>query len=104
MTPLKTGRPQAGARRHPTPLGRFYAAALELDITIMDMTGELAADAGDYTGAIVAYGTHIALSPHLEGDELRADVLAMALSVSAMMVRTEDHAEGGIIAPGGFVV
>ena len=104
MTHIKTARPQAGARSQPTPLARLYATALEADITIIDMTGELAADAGDDTAAIVAYGTHIALSPHLEGDELRADVLAMALSVSAMMVRTEDQAsEGGIVAPAGFV-
>jgi hypothetical protein len=104
MTHIKTARPQAGARSHPTPLARLYATALELDITFIDMTGELAADAGDATAAIVAYGTHIALTPHLEGDELRADVLAMALSVSAMMVRTLDHSEGGIVAPAGFVV
>jgi len=105
MAHIKTARPQADVLSHPTPLARLYATALELDITIMDMTSELAADAGNDTAAIVAYGTHIALSPHLEGDELRADVLAMALSVSAMMVRTEDQAsEGNIIAPGGYVV
>ncbi len=105
MTRIKTARRQDGVPSHPTPLARLYATALEMGITIFDMTAELAADVGDDTAAIVAYGSHIALSPHLEGDELRADVLAMALSVSAAMARTQDPpVERGIVKPGRFVV
>jgi hypothetical protein len=87
----------------PTPLARLYGTAMKLDIEVRDLPcGGLSGD--DDTAAVVVCGATIALNPALEGDDLRADVLAMALEIAAIMTSRETGEPGGVYAPGGFVV
>lgn len=79
----------------PTPLACLYSLAMETGIGIRDYPHD---DAG--TAAIVADGKVIAMSVGLTDDELRADVLAMALEVAIVMANRP-----GVLCPvGGFVV
>jgi hypothetical protein len=76
---------------------------MKLDIQVHDFPGDgLAGD--DDTAAVVVCGAAIAINPALEGDDLRADVLAMALEVAAIMTNRKTGDPGEIYAPGGFVV
>jgi hypothetical protein len=52
----------------------------------------------------VVCGATIALNPALEDDDLRADVLAMALEIAAVMTSRATGEPGEVYAPGGFVV
>jgi hypothetical protein len=79
----------------PTPLACLYSIAMETGIRVRDYPRE----DGD-TAAIVADGKVIAMSTGLADDELRADVLAMALEVAIVMA----NRPGTVCAPGGFVV
>ncbi len=79
----------------PTPLACLYSLAMETGIGIRDYWHE---DSG--IAAIVDDGQVIALSCGLADDELRADVLAMALEVAIAMT----NRPGAICAPGGFAV
>jgi len=93
----------------PTPLARLYGVALQMDIRVTDGCPQLwdEQDEENFSeaAAIVSFPDTICLNPWLEGDDLRADVLAMALSVAAMMVCDESAAlPGDVVAPGGFVV
>ena len=87
----------------PTPLARLYGTAMKLGIEVRDFPCEgLAGD--DHTAAVVVCGATIALTPAIEGDDLRADVLAMALEIAAIMTNRETSDPGEIYAPGGFVL
>jgi hypothetical protein len=78
----------------PTPLACLYSLAMETGIGIRDYWHE---DSGI---AAIVDGESIALSSSLADDELRADVLAMALEVAIVMT----NRPGAICAPGGFVI
>ena len=86
----------------PTPLARLYGTAMTLGIEVRDFPCE--GPASDDTAAVVVCGAAIALNPDLEGDDLRADVLAMALEIAAVMTNRETSEPGEVYAPGGFVV
>jgi hypothetical protein len=87
----------------PTPLARLYGTAMKLGIEVRDFPCEgLAGDDG--TAAVVVCGATIALNPALEGDDLRADVLAMALEIAAVMTNRQTSDPGEVHAPGGFVL
>jgi len=88
--------------RLPDPLVRLHQTAMRLGITVLD---EAAADGwpDENTAAIVRFGEHIALKPGLD-DDLRADVLAMALIVAAAMGERATGHPCAISAPDGVVV
>jgi hypothetical protein len=54
--------------------------------------------------AIVSLGEYIALGPGLDDDDLRADVLAMALIVAAVMGDSDVGHPCAIVAPAGVVL
>jgi hypothetical protein len=92
----------------PTPLARLYGVALQMGIRVTDGGPELwdERDRENFSdaAAIVAFQDTICLNPGMD-DGLRADVLAMALSVAAMMICDESTAlPGDVVAPSGFVV
>jgi hypothetical protein len=87
----------------PTPLARLYGTAMKLGIEIRDIPCE-GAPGDDDTAAVVVCGATIALNPAIECDDLRADVLAMALEIAAIMTNRETGDPGEVYAPGGFVV
>jgi hypothetical protein len=90
----------------PTPLARLYALAMEAGIEARDMLLDYERSGDDDPAAIVGCGEIIALNPALDDDDLRADVLAMALEIVACL----DPASSGdgeiteIAAPGGLVI
>ena len=87
----------------PTPLARLYGTAMALGIGVRDFPCDhLSAD--DDTAAVVICGASIALNPALESDDLRADALAMALEIAAIMTNCDTGDPGEVYAPGGFVV
>jgi hypothetical protein len=92
----------------PTPLARLYGVALEMGLRVTDGSPELwnAEDEESFSdaAAIVAFQDIICLNPSMD-DDLRSDVLAMALSVAVMMICDESAAlPGDVVAPCGFVV
>jgi hypothetical protein len=87
----------------PTPLARLYGTAMTLGIEVRDFPCDGLSAAGD-TAAVVVCGASIAINPGLEGDDLRADVLAMALEIAAIMTNCDTGDPGEVYAPGGFVV
>jgi hypothetical protein len=103
-----TGHAAEGVLSLPTPLARLYGVALQMGIRVTDGGPELwdERDEENFSdaAAIVAFQDTICLNPEME-DGLRADVLAMALSVAAMMICDEGAAlPGDVLAPSGFVV
>jgi hypothetical protein len=58
----------------------------------------------DETAAIVSFGEQIVLRPDLGEDGLRADVLAMALIVAAVMGDRDTGHPCAITAPAGYVL
>lgn len=85
----------------PTPLARLYGIASQTGVEIRDHD----ATSGDDTAAIVTRrGKTIALNPALDSDDLRADVLAMALDVAARITSHDTGHPGAIAAPGGLVI
>jgi len=87
----------------PTPLARLYGTAMKLGIEVRDFRcDDLQGD--DDTAAVVVCGAAVALNPGLESDDLRADVLALALEIAAIMTNCKTGDPGEIYAPGGFVV
>jgi hypothetical protein len=87
----------------PTPLARLYGTAMKLDIEVRDFPCD-GPPGDDDTAAVVVCGATIALNPALEDDDLRADVLAMALEIAAVMTSRATGEPGEVYAPGGFVV
>jgi hypothetical protein len=86
----------------PTPLARLYSIASKTGIDIRDHD---AVSGDDDTAAIVTcHGRAIAVNPALGSDDLRADVLAMALDVAARITSYDTGHPGAITAPGGLVV
>jgi hypothetical protein len=87
----------------PTPLARLYGTAMTLGIEVRDFPCDsLSPD--DDTAAVVICGASIVINPALEGDDLHADVLAMALEIAAIMTNRDVGDPGEVYAPGGFVV
>jgi hypothetical protein len=85
-------------------IARLHATATRLGITVLDGVGDFGPwPAGD-TAAIVSFGEHIALSPDLDDDGLRADVLAMSLIVAAVMGDHDADHPCSITAPAGYVL
>jgi len=80
------------------------ATASRLGITVLDSTGDARAWPDENVAAIVSFGEHIALGPGLGDDGLRADVLAMALIVAAVMGDREADHPCAITAPAGYVL
>jgi hypothetical protein len=84
----------------PNPLARLYGIASQAGIQIRDH-----GDPCGGTAAIIAcHGRTIALNPALDGGDLRADVLAMALDVAARITGYDTGHPGAITAPGGLVI
>src|SRR6266516_7971253 len=76
---------------------------MKLGIEVRDFPCEgLTGD--DDSAAVVVCGAAIALHPAIESDDLRADVLAMALEIAAVMTNRETSDPGEVYAPGGFVL
>jgi hypothetical protein len=87
----------------PTPLARLYGTAMKLGIEVRDFPCE-GITGDDDIAAVVVCGATIALNPAIESDDLRADVLAMALEIAAVMTNRETSDPGEVYAPGGFVL
>jgi hypothetical protein len=85
------------------PLARLHHTAMRLGITVLHGAAGDSPWPDESNAAIVAFGEHIALKPGLE-DGLRADVLAMALIVAAVMGDRPAGHSCAITAPGGFVL
>jgi hypothetical protein len=77
----------------PTPLARLYGTAMELGIEVRDFPCE-GITGDDDIAAVVVCGATIALNPAIEDDDLRADVLAMALEIAAVMTNRETSDPG----------
>jgi hypothetical protein len=91
----------------PTPLARLYGLAMHFDITVHDGLADGAAwDRGleDVT-ALVAFQKTITLNPAIgHDDQLRAEVLAMALVIALEMTNVaECDRPGSIYTRNGFV-
>jgi hypothetical protein len=87
-----------------TPLARLHDTARQAGIIVVDAADGDGPLLDDDTAAFVASGVCIALNPGLDDDDLRADVLAMALALTyAMSPGKIDHV-GDITAAGGFVL
>jgi hypothetical protein len=56
------------------------------------------------TAAIVSFGEYIVLGPDLDHEGLRADVLAMALIVAAVMGDRDTGHPCAVTAPAGYVL
>ena len=93
----------AGARAG-SPLARLQDTAIRLGIVVLDAADEEGPWLDDDSAAIVACGVCIALSPGLNDDGLRADVLAMALAVTYVMNPRATGRPGDITAAGSFVL
>jgi hypothetical protein len=76
---------------------------MRLGITVVDDDASVSRWLHENSAAIVSLGEHIALNPGLD-DGLRADVLAMALIVAAVMGDCPTDHPCAITAPGGLVV
>jgi len=87
----------ASGSRLPTPLTRLTSTARMLGITVLDAVDSAGPWLDDDTAAIVACGVCIAMSPALD-DDMRADVLAMALAASYLMSVGENGDAGDIAA------
>lgn len=92
LVPAVPSRPQLA-----TPLTRLTSTARMLGITVLDALDIEGPWLDDETAAIVACGVCIAISPALD-DDMRADVLAMALAASYLMSMGEQSRAGDITA------
>ena len=98
MTDSLTFVPAAASRAQlTTPLTRLSSTARMLGITVLDAVDADGPWLDDDTAAIVACGVCIAINPALD-DDLRADVLAMALAASYLMSIGESGQAGDITA------
>ena len=85
-------------------VARLHTTATRLGMTVLDGADGPGPWPAEDTAAIVSFGEHIVLGPDLDDEGLRADVLAMALIVAAVM---GDHDTGhpcAIAAPAGYVL
>jgi len=94
----------AGVAGPATPLARLHGTASRLGIVVLDAADDEGPWLDDDSAAIVACGVCIALSPGLNDDGLRADVLAMALAVTYVMNPRASGPPGDITAAGSFVL
>jgi hypothetical protein len=83
---------------------RLRATAARLGITVLDGATLDRPWPDEGTAAIVSFGEHIVLRPGLVDDDPRADVLAMALIVAAVMGDRPDGHPCAITAPAGYVL
>jgi len=88
----------------PTPLARLHGTAKQLGVIVVDAVDDDGPLLDDDSAAIVACGDCIALSPGLEDDGLRADVLAMALALTYLMSPCETGHARDITAAGSLAV
>jgi len=86
------------------PLAQLHDIAARLGVTVVEGSPEADLWSTHSTAACVSLGEHITLSPRLRGNDLRADVLAMALIVAAVMGDADIGHPCAITAPGGLVV
>jgi hypothetical protein len=82
----------------PTPLARLYGLAMHMDFVVRDGADNWN-DLENDTAAICIFGKYIALNPALQDDQLRAEVLAMALAVVPGMTNVPECDEVGSIYP-----
>ncbi len=87
----------------PTPLARLYCMAMHADINVTEHYDSYELWPDDQTAAIVSYDGIVILSPSLEDDDLRADILAFATAVCGSIVVGDTAPEGWIAAPEGWV-
>jgi hypothetical protein len=92
LMPVAASRPQLA-----TPLTRLKSTASMLGITVLEAADSDGPWLDDDTAAIVACGVCIAISPALD-DDLRADVLAMALAASYLLSLGENGRPGDVTA------
>jgi hypothetical protein len=86
-----------------TPLARLHDTATQLGIIVVDAADDDGPLLDDDTAAFIACGVCIAVNPGLD-DDLRAEVLAMALALThALGPGTAGHA-GDITAAGVFAL
>jgi hypothetical protein len=90
--------------RPASPVARLSASASHLGITVLDSAGDSRAWPDENVAAIVSFGEHIVLGPDLGDRSLRADVLAMALIVAAVMGDRETDHPCALTAPTGYVL
>lgn len=83
---------------------RLSATAVRLGITVTEGDADRGPWPDHWTAAVVSYGEHIALGPDLDDAGLRADVLAMALIVAAVMGDRVTGHPCAITAPAGCVL
>lgn len=88
----------------PDALASLYGTATRLGITVNNGDAEVSPWPDASIAAIVGFGEHIALNPSLNDDGLRADVLAMALIVAAVMGEYDTGHPYAITAPCGLVL
>jgi|ERR1700685_893569 hypothetical protein len=86
------------------PLSRMHSLAARLGICVVDDRPDPGRPPWARAAASVSFGEHIALSSRLGDAGLRADVLAMALIVAAVMGDTDVGHPCAIAAPGGLVL
>ena len=87
-----------------TPLERLHDTAARAGIVVVDAIDNDGPLLDDETAAFVACGECIGLSPRLDDDGLRADVLAMALALAYAMGPCETEHAGDITSAGSFVL
>jgi hypothetical protein len=98
MTDSLTFMPVAVSRGQlTTPLTRLSSTARMLGITVLDAVDADGPWLDDDTAAIVACGVCVAISPLID-DDMRADVLAMALAASYLLSVGEGGRAGDITA------
>jgi hypothetical protein len=88
----------------PDILLRLHATATHIGVTVLDGSANLRHWPDERVAAIVSFGERIALGPGLDDDGLRADVLAMALIVAAVMGDCATGHPCAITAPAGYVL
>ena len=87
-----------------TPFGRMCHTAAQLGIVVLDAVDDQGPWLGDDTAAIVACGECIAINPDIDDDEVRTDVLAMALALTYTMSPSQNGHRKGITTAGSFAL
>jgi hypothetical protein len=80
----------------PTPLARLYGLAMCFGIEVRD-GGDCWDDMEHDVAALCVFGKYIAINPGIDDDQLRAQVLAMALSILPGMTNVPECDEPGSI-------
>ena len=99
---LRLAMPWSGSTS--ASVARLHATATRLGMTVLDGAGGPGPWPAEDTAAIVSFGEHIVLGPDLDHEGLRADVLAMALIVAAVMGDRDTGHPCSVTAPAGYVL